>query len=420
MIGLVDCNNFYVSCERVFAPDLNGRAVVVLSNNDGCVIARSSQAKLLGIQMGTPAFQIRHLITSGTLVALSSNYKLYGDMSGRVMSILADIVGDLEIYSIDEAFFTIPDNADFVTIGHQIADQISRGTGIPVSIGIAKTKTLAKVANHAAKKYPGYKKVCVIQNDAQRIVALDITPLDEVWGIGRRYGQRLANHGIKTALDFANMPRDLVRKIMTVTGERAWCELRGQSCINIDSAPHIKRQICKSRSFGTLIDEYEQLVPAIATFAGMCAEKLRAGDLCAAAVGVFITTNKFRMDLPQYAMYTTMPLSQYTGDTRIISSVAQRGLREIFRPNYKYHKAGVIISDILPRDCLPLDLFSTGDGVSDNALMSAIDNINHKYGRGTVQMLAQIADNTWQNRHDMLSPNYTTDIHDIIKIKCIQ
>ncbi len=420
MIGLLDCNNFYVSCERVFNPKLNGQAVVALSNNDGCVIARSPEAKALGIKMGVPAFQIRHLIKNGTVVAFSSNYTLYGDMSRRVMDMLKNLVGKIEIYSIDEAFFHIPDNADFVTTGRRIADQITRGTGIPVSIGIAQTKTLTKVANHCAKKYPGYKKVCVIQSEQQRIAALKITPLDEVWGIGRRHNERLARLGIRTAFDFANMPRDLVRRMMTVTGERTWCELNGQSCIDIETVPSARRQICKSRSFGTMLTEYEELLPAVATFAAGCAEKLRTLKLCAATVTVFICTNRFRADLPQLAPYMTVPLSRYTNDTRVIYAAARQALRQIFRPGYQYKKAGVIVSDILSCDRVPQDLFGISDDARGRALMTAMDDLNRKYGRGAVRMSAELIDDAWRNRHEMLSQNYTTDIADIIEIACTE
>jgi len=420
MIGLLDCNNFYVSCERVFNPTLNGQAVVALSNNDGCIIARSPEAKALGIKMGTPAFQIRNLIKNGTVVAFSSNYTLYGDMSRRVMNMLAKLVGKIEIYSIDEAFFHIPDNVDFSAFGHKIADQITRGTGIPVSIGIAPTKTLAKVANHCAKKYPGYKKVCVIQSERQRIAALKITPIDEVWGIGRRHNERLGRLGVRTAFDFTNLPRDLVRQMMTVTGERTWCELHGQSCIDIETAPSDKRQICKSRSFGTMLTQYEQMVPAIATFAAGCAENLRTTGLCAASVTVFVCTNKFRHDLPQCALHMTVPLPRYTNDTRLIDSAAMLALRQIYQPNYQYKKAGVIVSDILPCDSVPQDLFGTAQDARGSALMTAMDNINQKYGRGAVRMTDELLDNAWRNRHDMLSQNYTTNIHDIIKVNCTE
>jgi len=416
MFGLLDCNNFYVSCERVFNPALNGRAVVVLSNNDGYVIARSPEAKAMGIQMGTPAFQIRHLTDAGALCTFSSNYTLYGDMSRRVMSLLRQATDDMEIYSIDEAFFTVPENIDYKKFGTDIANKITKSTGIPVSVGIAATKTLAKVANHAAKKYRGYNRVCIISNDEQRMRALDITPIDEVWGIGRQHSARLRAMGIETALDFTRLPRDVVRKMMTVTGERTWRELHGRSCIGIELAPPDRRQICTSRSFGETLGTLYQLEPAVITFASRCAAKLRTGGYAAGAVTVFICTNRFRPDLPQCNPYQIAALPHPTSDTRLIVNAALGLLRKIYRPHYQYKKAGVILSDIIPTAAVPLDLFEQPDtqGVQ---LMSAIDDMNRRYGRGTVHLAGESLDSTWRARHEKLSPNYTTDINEIIQVK---
>lgn len=250
MFGLVDCNNFYASCERVFNPSLNGKPIVVLSNNDGCVIARSNEAKALGIKMGVPAYQIKDLVKKHDIAVFSSNYVLYGDMSGRVMSMLADIAPKIEIYSIDEAFINIDGIQDLQSLGLKIVNQVTRGTGIPVSVGIAPTKTLAKLANKFAKKHPAYNRLCIINTEEKRIKALQLTDIVDVWGIGRRQAEKLEKQGVKTAYDFTQLPGSWVRKNMTVTGERTWKELRGISCIDMESAPPAKKQICTSRSFG--------------------------------------------------------------------------------------------------------------------------------------------------------------------------
>ncbi len=418
MYGLMDCNNFYASCECVFNPALRNRAIVVLSNNDGCVIARSAAAKQMGIKMGTPAFLIKNLIESGRIVAMSSNYTLYGDMSGRVMTILRSIAPKIEIYSIDEAFFDIPNNIDCRAHGQDIAATVTRATGIPVSIGIAPTKTLAKVANHAAKKYPGYRRVCVIDSDEKRLRALQLTPIDEVWGIGRQYASKLRAMGINTAFDFVNIPRDCVRRMMTVGGERTWCELRGQPCIELDTVSGDKHQICTSRSFGTMITSIDDLVGPISTFASRCAQKLRAGNLAAGTVMPFLYTNVFRPDLPQIQLYKMAALPRPGNDTRMIVDAALRTLREIYLPNYQYKKAGVIVGQITPAGRRPLNLFTQNEDLRSQHLMTALDSINNKYGKNTVRLTSDLAGSGWQPAHGMLSPNYTTDINDIIEINC--
>lgn len=275
MFGLVDCNNFYASCERVFNPSLNGKPVVVLSNNDGCVIARSNEAKALGIKMGVPAYQIKELVENKVVHAFSSNYTLYGDMSGRVMTILTELTPEIEVYSIDEAFINLDGIRDIQSLGTEVVDRVTRGTGIPVSLGIAPTKTLAKVANKFAKKYPAYNRLCIIDSEEKRIKALKLFEIGDVWGIGRRQAAKLERQGVKTAYDFTQLSGAWVRKNMTVVGERTWKELRGFSCIDMESAPPAKKQICTSRSFGKMLTDIEPLTEAIATHASTCAKKLR-------------------------------------------------------------------------------------------------------------------------------------------------
>lgn len=418
MFGLLDCNNFYASCETVFNPNLRGRAVVVLSNNDGCVIARSYAAKEMGIKMGVPAFQIKDLIDSGRVVVRSSNYTLYGDMSRRVMQILSQMVDDIEIYSIDEAFFVIPDGIDYVDMGRRIVDAIVMATGIPVSVGIAATKTLAKMANHAAKKYSGFRHVCVIDNDARRVAALKLTPIDDVWGIGRRYASRLQSRDVISAFDFTQLPRDLVRRIMTVGGEKTWCELKGISCIDLEQVAPDKQQICTSRSFGVMLETLDELNGPIATFAARCGAKLRRDKLVAGTVMPFLYTNRFRPDLPQCALHHVVALPHATNDTRVIVSAALDGLKVIYRPGFLYKKAGVIMGDIYPASRRPIDLFSETMDPSTDCFMSAIDSINQRFGPGTVKSAAELINQKWRPMAHSRSPNYTTDINDIIDIWC--
>lgn len=418
MYGLLDCNNFYASCETAFNPNLMGRAVVVLSNNDGCVIARSQTAKKLGIKMGTPAFEIKSLIQSGAVVAFSSNYQLYGDMSRRVMMLLRSLADFVEVYSIDEAFFHVPDGIDYQAYGRRIANTVRHATGISVSVGIAKTKTLAKVANHIAKKYPGYKKVCVIETEHQRQVALNITPIDDVWGIGRQYAARLNTIGIDTALQFANLDNARVRRMMTVVGEKTWCELNGQSCIDLETNVNARHQICNSRSFGVMLNDINDIMPAVATFAARCAEKLRRDNLYAGTVMPFINTNRFRTDLPQCYLSQVMLLPTPTNDSRIIVRTALTGLNSIFRTGFEYKKAGVIVSDIITERDIQPDLFGANNVNKATPLMTAVDSVNQKYGRGTMRIAAELIGSRWKNHTDKLSGHYTTDINDIIEIKC--
>ncbi len=418
MFGLMDCNNFFASCERAFNPALRNRPVVVLSNNDGCVIARSNEVKAMGIPMGTPAFKIKQLIADKKIFAFSSNYLLYGDMSRRVMALLAEQVDKMEIYSIDEAFFIVPPTDDLKSFGTTVRQYVSRSSGIPVSIGIAPTKTLAKIANHFAKKFPAYNGVCVIDTDDKRITALKMTPIDDVWGIGRRLTGRLNKLGIKTAYDFTQLPRSYVRKTMTITGERMWCELTGQSCINLEITAPDKKQICTSRSFGRMITQLDELAPAIASHAAACAAKLRAKNLCAVSIMPFVNTNRFRTDLQQCQLSQIVRLPYPTNDTRIIMQHALDALGKMYRPNFYYKKAGVIITEIISDSQKPLDLFATHNNHKSEQLMGAIDSVNEKYGRGTVRMTIELSDNKWKMHRDLLSPQYTTDINQIIDINC--
>lgn len=415
MFGLVDCNNFYASCERVFNPSLNGKPIVVLSNNDGCVIARSNEAKVLGIKMGVPAYQIKDLVKQHDVAVFSSNYVLYGDMSGRVMSMLAELAPEIEVYSIDEAFLNLEGIQDLQTLGSKIVRQVTRGTGIPVSAGIASTKTLAKVANKFAKKYPAYNRLCIIDTEEKREKALKLFEIGDVWGIGRRQAVKLEKQGVKTAYDFTQLPGSWVRKNMTVTGERTWKELRGISCIDMETAPPNKKQICTSRSFGKMVEDIDTMSEAIATHASTCAKKLRQQKSYAMSLLVFIHTNNFREDLPQYWKNTIIKLPVPTSDTLEIVHYALEGLKSIFMPGYQYKKAGVIITEIVTS--AQLGLFDTVDREKREKLMQVIDKVNGEH-RHLVKLAVQGNGRDWKLKQEQLSKRYTTDINEVLTIKC--
>lgn len=415
MFGLMDCNNFYASCERVFNPSLNGKPIVVLSNNDGCVIARSNEAKELGIKMGVPAYQIKDVVQRCDVAVFSSNYTLYGDMSSRVMTILSELAPSIEVYSIDEAFVDLSGIKDLYALGTQIKDKVTQGTGIPVSLGIAPTKTLAKVANKFAKKYPAYKRLCIIDTEEKREKALKLFDIGDVWGIGRRQAAKLARQGVKTAYDFTQLSASWVRKNMTVVGERTWKELRGISCIDMETSPPPKRQICTSRSFGKMIEDLPTLSEAIATHASTCARKLREQKSYATSLMVFIHTNNFREDLPQYWKNTVVKLPVPTADTLDIVHYALAGLNKIFMEGYRYKKAGVIITEITGN--AQLGLFDSVDRSKRDKLMQAIDKINGKYQQH-IKLAVQGNGREWKLKQEQLSGHYTTDINEIIIVKC--
>ena len=411
----MDCNNFYASCERVFNPALNGKPIVVLSNNDGCVIARSNEAKALGIKMGVPAYQIKDLVSSHEVSVFSSNYTLYGDMSGRVMSILAGLAPELEVYSIDEAFINLDGIQDIQLLGTKIVNKVTCGTGIPVSLGIAPTKTLTKVANKFAKKYPAYNRLCIIDTEEKRIKALQLTDINDVWGIGRKQASKLENQGVKTAYDFTQLSGTWIRKYMTVVGERTWKELRGLSCIDMESAPSAKKQICTSRSFGKMVEDIETMSEAIATHASTCAKKLRKQKSYAVSLMVFIHTNNFREDLPQYWKNTVITLPVPTNDTLEIVHYALEGLRNIFMQGYQYKKAGVIITEIVTS--AQMGLFDTVDRDKRERLMRAIDKVNGEH-RQLIKLAVQGTGREWKLKQEQLSQRYTTDMNEILTINC--
>ena len=420
MYALVDCNNFFVSCERAFQPELEGRPVVVLSNNDGCVVARSNESKAMGIKMGTPYFKVKYLVDQGKLVVRSSNYTLYGDLSARVMSLLSEVAPKLEVYSIDEAFMNMDGIREEYLPGicRDLIKRIRRWTGIPVSIGIAPTKTLGKVANHFAKKYKGYKGVCVIDTDEKMRKALSLTPIDDVWGVGWRGAPKLQAAGVKTALDFVSRPVEWVRDRMGVIGVRTWSELQGIRMVE-EEKNEKRKSICTSRSFAGNISDIEELTLRVSDFAGKCAEKLRREGTAASTVGIFLYTNRFREDLDQYYPSASVRLEVPASSAPEIISAALKALRYVYKPGYQYKKAGVIVSDIVDADSIQQVLFGFDDRARerDDRISEVMDKVNTS-GRNVLRLATQRGGHYADGiRRDFCSGLYTTSWKDLIRVK---
>ena len=420
MYALVDCNNFFVSCERAFQPELEGRPVVVLSNNDGCVVARSNESKAMGIKMGTPYFKVKYLVDQGKLVVRSSNYTLYGDLSARVMSLLSEVAPKLEVYSIDEAFMNMDGilEEDLPGICRDLIKRIRRWTGIPVSIGIAPTKTLGKVANHFAKKYKGYRGVCVIDTDEKMRKALSLTPIDDVWGVGWRGAPKLEAAGVKTALDFVSRPVEWVRDRMGVIGVRTWSELQGIRMVEEEKNDK-RKSICTSRSFAGNISDIDELTLRVSDFAGKCAEKLRKEGTAAGTVGIFLYTNRFREDLDQYYPSASVRLEVPASSAPEIISAALKALRYVYKPGYQYKKAGVIVSDIVDADSIQQVLFGFDDRARerDDRISEVMDKVNTS-GRNVLRLATQRGGHYADGiRRDFCSGLYTTSWQDLIKVK---
>ena len=433
MYAIVDCDNCYVSCERVFRPDLNGKPVVVLSNNDGCVVARSNEAKALGIKAGMPYFKLKEQFGS-QVVVFSSNYELYGDITDRVMSLVRKAAPTFYRYSIDEGFCNLSgmENFDLKRWGEDLSAYIWKATRMPVSIGIASTKTLAKMASHYAKHYKGFNHCCFIDTDERRIKALEQYDIDEVWGIGRRYAARLQALGVKTALDFANHPESWVRAMLNnVVAIRTWKELNGEDCIPMEDMSmktmvRTNRQsICTSRSFPGMVTDMTALRTSISNFAARCAEKLRKQQSVAQTVSVFIDTNHFREDLPQYWNMAEERLLTPSNSTQQIVQTATRCLERVFRQGYHYKRAGVIVMGISPDNGVQTNFIDYDSERHEKMkrLDEALDKINREYGSETIVLGSQQytkpegkgkADVFKDSiKHDFRSPCYTTRWSDI-------
>ncbi len=418
MFALADCNNFYVSCERVFNPALNGKPVVVLSNNDGCIISRSNEAKALGIKMAQPAFKIADLIERNQVAVFSSNYTLYGDMSRRVMTTLAAFTPEIEIYSIDEAFLNlagIPDKLE--DYARTMRQTVLKNTGMPVSVGIGPTKVLAKIANHCAKKRPETNGVLVLDSPAKIGATLRTIEVGDVWGIGRQYTAMLQSFKVKTAWDLTQMPDSWVKKKMTIVGLRIKKELEGEPCLEMELLPTAKKAICTSRSFGELQTELEPIHEAVANFASSCAAKLRQQKTCAKTIMVFIHTNSFKPNDPQYARNIVYKLPVATNSSIELIKYALALLDLIYQEGFRYKKAGVIVSEIVPETRVQCSLFDGVDRVKQDALMHAMDEINARFGSNAVKIATLGTGAQWKLRQEKLSPCYTTRWSDIIKIK---
>ncbi len=418
MLALVDCNNFYASCERVFDPRLEGRPIVVLSNNDGCVIARSNEAKALGIAMGEPAFKKEDVYAKHNVAVFSSNFALYGDMSQRVMRTLARHSAAMDIYSIDEAFLDCSGlTADGLDrFASNLRKTVKQWTGIPVSIGVAPTKTLAKVANHIAKRLPDNSGVCVLAKEETIEYCLKKLPVEKLWGVGRRYARFLRSWGIYTAWDLRCMPEGWVKENMTVVGLRLQKELKGEPCIPLDDQPQKKKEICTSRSFGTMVTELDELKQAVSMYATRCAEKLRSQHSCTNLVNVFLHTNPFRPDLHQYKNVRLVRLPVASNSTLVVAQAALRGLESIYKKGYQYKKAGVIVSGLVPSNTIQYNLFHPTDEDRHMRLMDAMDRVNDREGRDVLRIAEQGFARRWTLRQERLSPCYTTRWADFMTI----
>jgi DNA polymerase V len=418
--ALVDCNNFYVSCERVFDAGLTRRPVVVLSNNDGCVVARSPEAKALGITMGVPLFKIRHLVEAHGVKVYSSNYALYGDMSQRVMGVLQSFTPDVEIYSIDEAFMQLG-GCRYGTprapgeLGREIRERVRHDTGVPVTIGIAETKTLAKLANHLAKNSQKAEGVLDLTHSPYKEVALERTPVEEVWGVGPAYSKLLKQQGIRTALQLRDVDTRWARQAMTVVGARVVMELRGVSCLPLEVCPPSKKSLTCSRSFGKSTPALSDLREAVAYFTTRVAEKLRGGRLAAGVITVFVHTDRFA-DGPQYYNAGTHTLAYPTDSTQELLGCALDALERIFREGFNYRKAGVMLNSLSPSDQLTLRMFGDEKAERFRQVLVAVDQINRRWGRDTVRFATANPDGNWRTKIERRSPRYTTRLQEVLVI----
>jgi DNA polymerase V len=414
VFALVDCNNFYVSCERVFNPKLNGQPIVVLSNNDGCIVALSNEAKALGIGMGVPEFQIRPLLRAHHVQVFSSNYTLYGDLSQRVMETLEQFSPDLEIYSIDEAFLNLVgfEHRDLMEHGRLIRRIVKQWTGIPVSVGIAETKTLAKIANRIAKRTPDTGGVFDLLACPDRDALLGRVAVEDVWGIGPNHARFLNQHGITTALQLRGVDDQWIRKHMGIVGLRLVMELRGVSCLDLEQCPPPKQSLTCSRAFGTLINTLAEMEEAVSVYTSRVAEKLRRGRLAATVLTVCLTTNEFK-EGPQYSNALTLHLPMVTDSTSELIRCALQGIRTIYRDGYLYKKAGVMLTGLVSASQTQADLFDSKDRGKSKRLMSALDAVNDRWGAGTLHYASSGITKAWKTRFHRRSPAYTTDWNEL-------
>jgi umuC protein len=414
MIGVVDCNNFFVSCERVFAPKLIGRPAVVLSSNDGCVVARSNEAKAMGIAMGIPFFKVKGLVESGQLCALSSNYTLYGDMSRRVMSVIRRHVPEMEQYSIDECFIVLPEIEDYQTFGCRLSQIVEQWTGIPVSVGLAPTKTLAKLASRFAKKHKGYRGCCLIDTQEKRRKALELTNLRDVWGIGRKSAAKLEQMGLHTAWQFARSGQKQIRKLMGVAGEETWRELNGESVLGL-TIPTPRKSIQSTRSFNRPLLTTRELHTALADFCAQVAEKLRKENACARTVGIFFATDRFNPNVPFIQRTAIHSFDVATADPREFSAATRRLLEGIYTDGIPTKRAGVWV-DGIEHAAIQRGLFDRVDRERQKRLLQTIDSVKLKMGRDSLRLASQEHVESIVSS-ELRSPSYSTKLSDILRVK---
>ena len=419
MIALIDCNNFYASCERLFKPSLNKKPVVVLSNNDGSVIARSEEAKKLGIEMGALAFKLEDFFLQNKVAVFSSNYTLYGSLSNRVLKTLANFMGDIEVYSIDEAFLNTEwyKTEELFSLGVDIRTTIKQNVGIPVSVGIAPTKTLAKMANRYAKKENREIGVYCLDTPQKIQHVLQYTQIGDVWGIGSQHQKRLQQNGINTAADFITLTDDWVRTNMSVVGLRMLTELKGIPCIDWELEPPAKKGICTARSFGKLLSNKQDIAEALANYTHSCAVKLRNQKSCTTIINVFIQTNKYRIADKQYFNSISIPLNVATNTSNELIKFAMWGLDKIYRPGYNFKKVGVMMLNLIPETQVQGGLFDTANRERDNKLMKTLDACNKAFGKDLVRFATQGYNRNWKGKQERLSPCYTTNINQILTIR---
>ena len=416
-IALIDCNNFYASCERIFNPRLIGKPIVVLSNNDGCIITRSAEAKELGIKMGEPYFKAKKIIDKNNVKVFSSNYSLYGDISQRVMETLARFASDVEIYSIDEAFLGLNgfENYELSKYCQYIRRTIKQWVGIPVSIGVSTTKTLSKIANNLAKKNKQYDGVCILKSWFDINEALKLTSIEDVWGIGRRLSVFLKKYKINTAYDFTQLDKGWIRKNMGVVGEKTFLELCGVSCIELELIPSDKKSCCVSRSFSKPVEKIDDLEESVSSYGTRVAEKIREEGLVAESMSIFVLTNYFNRKEKQYSNSIKLQLPYPTNNSIKIVKRALEGIKKIYRQGYRYKKAGVILYGLTKakqtRGLLDYDRESS------DSIMNTLDRINERYGSSTIRLASEGVDKSWSMRRESVSPCYTTRFDDLVEAK---
>lgn len=416
MIMLVDCNNFYASCERVFNPTLRRKPVIILSPNDGCIVSRSNEAKALGVPMGAPIFEIKDLVKTHSISVHSSNFALYGDLSDRVMKIIASMFPEIEYYSVDEAFLDVseyrPDQLE--SLAYRLRDTIQQWVGIPVSVGIAPTKVLAKVASKIAKKNTG---VLLLSDPAVITENLARFPVEDLWGVGHRYAKKLHAMNIRTALEFRSLPTTWLKKNMTVNGLRIGMELMAIPCIPVEQFKKDRKAIGCARGFGTTVTTQSELKEALTSYVSSCAEKLRNQKSAATTVSVFLQTNFFNKNERQYSNFKTIPFSEPTNLTPVILKYASHILRCIYQPGFKYKRVGILLSGFVPANTIQQHLFNRIDGGRLQQAQKTIDVINRKFQRDQVRFACQGFTKHWQMKQEKLSPRYTTCLKEILTVR---